>query len=558
MTQQGSDVVIQEAPNETLTVRDVTTSQLTASSFLSPLDTSKLGAMTFDDEFNTLNTYNPSTNTGVWETNFGGNLKDAWAYTLVSNGEQEEYVMPGFRGQGEVPTTYNPFSINNGMLSITATQMTASEQAAAYDGTYYSGMLNTADTFQQQYGYFEIRAALPDATGTWPAFWLEPSPFIPNDEADITEHLGITPNVDYVRAFGGDGSTQTLYNNVYMADPTGFHTYGLLWTPTTVTFYLDGNAIMTGPTPDTWTQPMAMVLNMAIGGFGRESRSSHFPVDACSRLCPRLCAGRWLNHRRKPDTDPAGGNHPRRWPEIASTARRRTVVTPAFDNGGAAVTSNAIAFSTTAPNATDLPPGDTFYVYNASGAVDVVNAQNGQLGTATTIIAGDVSQFNGGTWLTDGSVALTYYQVDNGVKDLWVAVLNQTTGELYKQELGPADGDVHLVALANDGFAVSWSSGGTITGIAYDAHAYDGKGWLGQTITLPGDLEGINSSGDLVAAVAGNSSSAQLYEVLTPPTTVPASLSLSPRRSLKPIPHRARRPTPIRSRALTISAAHRR
>ena len=58
--------------------------------------------------------------------------------------------MPGFRSQREVPTTYNPFSINNGMLSITATQMTASEQAAAYDGTYYSGMLNTLDTFQQQ------------------------------------------------------------------------------------------------------------------------------------------------------------------------------------------------------------------------------------------------------------------------------------------------------------------------------------------------------------------------------------------------------------------------
>ena len=528
MTQQGSDVVIQMAPNETLTVRDVTTSQLTASSFLYPLDTSKLGPMTFDDEFNTLNTYNPSTNTGVWETNFGGNLKDAWAYTLVANGEQEEYVMPGFRGQGQVPTDYNPFSIDNGMLSITATQMTAAEQAAAYDGTYYSGMLNTLDTFQQQYGYFEMRAALPTATGTWPAFWLEPAPFVPNAEADITEHIAAQPDVDHVRAYGGDGSTQTLYNDVYMADPTTFHTYGMLWTPTTVTFYLDGNAIMTGPTPDTWTQPMGMIVNMAIGGWAGNPVASQFPatmqVDYVRAY--GLADGSSIVDHLTP-TPPAATIRPD-GAEIASTSAQAQLVTPTFDNGGAPVTSNAITFSTAAPDLNHLPPGDTFYVYNASGAVNGVNAQNGQLGTPTTLIAGDVSQFNGGTWLTDGSVAVTFYQIDNGVQDLWVEVLNQATGALYKQELGHADGDVHIVPLANDGFAVSWSSGGTITGIAYDAHAYDGKGWLGQTITLPGDLEGINSAGDLVAAVASDPNSAQLYQVLTPPTTVPASLSLSP------------------------------
>ncbi|HEX4192821.1 MAG TPA: glycoside hydrolase family 16 protein, partial [Stellaceae bacterium] len=467
MTQQGSDVVIQMEPSETLTIRDVTTAQLTSSSFLYPLDTSQLGAMTFDDEFNTLNTYNPSTNTGVWETNFGGNLKDAWAYSLVGNGEQEEYVTPGFRGQGEVPTNYNPFSINNGMLSITATPMTAAEQASAYDGTYYSGMLNTLDTFQQQYGYFEIRAALPEATGTWPAFWLEPNPYIPNAEADVTEHLGATPDIDYVRAYGGDGSTQTLYNDVYMDNPTGFHTYGLLWTPTTVTYYLDGNAIMTGATPSTWTTPMGMILNMAVGGWAGNPVASEFPatmqVDYVHAYA--LADGSTVVDHLTPTvpaaTIRADGS------EIASTSASAQLVTPVFDNGGAPVTSNAISFSTTAPNASNLPPGDTFYVYNASGAVDVANAQNGQLGTATTVIAGDVSQFNGGTWLTDGSVALTYYQTDSGVQDLWVAVLNQSTGEFYKQELGPASGNVHIVPLANDGFAVSWSNGGTITGIAY-------------------------------------------------------------------------------------------
>jgi beta-glucanase (GH16 family)/Ca2+-binding RTX toxin-like protein len=528
MTQVGSDTVIQIDPNDTLTIRDTSPSTFTAASFLEPLDTSQLGALTFDDEFNNLNLYNPSTNTGIWETNFGGNLKDEWAYTLVSNGEVEEYVTPSFRGQGDQPIGYNPFSINNGMLSISAEQIPASQQSDAYDGNYFSGMLNTLGTFQQQYGYFEMRAAFPDAPGTWPGFWLDPYPYVPNAEGDITEHLGATPNVDYVRAYGGNGSTQTLYNNVYMDNPTGFHTYGLLWTASTVTFYLDGTAVMTGPTPDTWTQPMALILDMAVGGFGGTPNNADFPasmqVDYVRAYA--LADGSSIVDYTTPTvpaaTIQASGS------AIASTSAAAQIVTPTFDNGGASITSNAISIQNAAPDPNNLPPGDTLYVYNNSGAVYAANAENGQLAAATALFAGNISQFNGSTWLTNGSVALTYFQQDNGVQDLWVAVFNPSTDALNKQELGPANSDVHIVAMANDGFAVSWDSGGTINTIAYDAHAYDGAGWLGQIIAASGDLLGVNSSDQLVAAVAGSSGSDQLYNVVTPPNTVPASLSISP------------------------------
>src|SRR4029077_9799672 len=114
MTQVGSDVVLQIDSDNTLTIRNTAVSDFTPASFLEPLDHSQLGALTFDDEFNTLNLYDASTNAGVWETNFGGNLKDEWGYSLVSNGEQEEYVTPYFRGRGDQPVGYNPFSINNG------------------------------------------------------------------------------------------------------------------------------------------------------------------------------------------------------------------------------------------------------------------------------------------------------------------------------------------------------------------------------------------------------------------------------------------------------------
>ncbi|HVA12435.1 MAG TPA: family 16 glycosylhydrolase, partial [Stellaceae bacterium] len=528
MTEVNGDVVIQVDPSDTLTIRNTAISDFSSAAFLQPLNTSLLGPLTFDDEFNSLNLYNPSTNTGMWETNFGGNLKDQWAYTLVSNGELEEYVTPSFRGRGDQPIGYNPFSITNGVLTIAAEQIPAAQQSDAYDGTYFSGMINTLGTFQQQYGYFEMRAAFSAVPGTWPGFWMMAHPFVPNSEADITEHLGATPNVDYVRAYGGDGSTQTLYNNIYMADPTGFHTYGLLWSPTTVTYYLDGNAVMEGPTPSTWTQPMALIVNLAVGGWAGTPDTSAFPAGMQIDYVRAYALADGSSIVQHPTPTLPAATIVADGAQIASDQSAAQVVAANFDTGGAPVTSNAISFSQSAPDPNNLPSGDTFFVWEHSGAVFGANAEGGQLAAQTAFIAGAISQFNGGTWLTDGSVALTYYQTDSGVQDLWTLVFNPATGTLNRQELGPATDDVHIVATAKDGFAVSWNSAGTIESIAYDAHAYDGTGWLGQTLAISGDLLGINGAGDLVAAVAGTPGSVQLYSVVTPATTVPASISLSP------------------------------
>src|SRR6185295_6841168 len=213
MTQAGPDVVIQIDASETLTVRNVTIAQFSAADFLLTLDQSKLGALTFSDDFNTLNLYDPSTDTGMWQTNFGGNLKDTWAYTLVPNGEHQSYVTADFRGSGDHPLGYNPFSINNGVLSITAAPIPVADQQAAFYTQYYSGMINTFDTFEQKYGYFEIRAEFPSVAGVWPGLWMQTVPWKPNIEADIAEARGVEPYFHYVRAYGGEGNTQTLYDD---------------------------------------------------------------------------------------------------------------------------------------------------------------------------------------------------------------------------------------------------------------------------------------------------------------------------------------------------------
>ena len=274
MTQVGADVVLQIDPTETLTFRGVTVSDFEPHNFLMPLDRSQLGPLTFDDEFNSLQLYDASTQTGLWQTSFYGpqpaGQDGLWNYQLSSNQEEEVYTNPNFQGTADHPLGYNPFSIDNGVISITAQPFSLADSQYAWGQSYSSGMLNTKDVFMQKYGYFEMRAELPTALGSWPAFWLSEDPYQGGAEADIMEHIALTPNDSYVRAYDWSGVTQV---NEYMANPSGFHTYGMLWGPTTTTFYIDDLAVMSLPTPASWTQPMYMILDMALGGWGG-------PIDA--------------------------------------------------------------------------------------------------------------------------------------------------------------------------------------------------------------------------------------------------------------------------------------
>jgi beta-glucanase (GH16 family) len=269
MQQVGPDVVLTIDANDSITFRNTTIATFRPSNFLLPLDTSQLGPMTFDDEFNSLQLWNGST--GHWQTNFGGDLTKLDAYAITSNTEKQLYTAPNFVGQnGWNLSAYNPFSISNGVLDITAGQFSYADSQHTWGQAYYSGMLNTRGLFMQQYGFFEIRAALPTDLGSWPAFWLSQDPYAPGTEADILEHLALYPDVDFERGLGGGTAAG---HTAYMPKLSGFHNYGMLWTPTTTTFYIDDLAVMSLPTPSSWTKPMYMILDMALGGWGG-------PIDA--------------------------------------------------------------------------------------------------------------------------------------------------------------------------------------------------------------------------------------------------------------------------------------
>ncbi|MGA0606690.1 Calx-beta domain-containing protein [Phenylobacterium sp. VNQ135] len=519
MSQQGADVVLSFNNGETLTFRDETLASFQDRQFLLPLDRSQLGAVTFQDEFNSLNIYDPSLQTGQWRADFGGNLKDEWAYTLTSNGERQVYTKAGWYGQGEEDLGYTPHTVSGGILTIKAERLQQDQREAAWGREYSSGMLNTMGMFEQKYGYFEMRAELPTALGAWPAFWMMPTPYVAQTEADIMEGLAATPNVDYRRAWGGD---QNLYDNAYKIDPSGYHTYGMLWTPSTVTFYYDGVAVMQAATPANWTHPMALIVNMAVGGWGGEPNETMFPaemkVDYVKAYA--LASGDTVVERGEPEPPAAtlradGG---------ATSGQANAPVT--FEGSGQAVTTAKIAVHDAKPST--FPQEKTFVIWEDAGAVFGAVASGGSVGQATPLMAGDSRVFTGtGTWLTDGKVALAYMLPDGAGKEAWVMIFDPSKNTFVRHELGDATGDIDIIATRNGGFVASWDApDGTVRGRGFDAFAYDGEGWFGPTRQLAGDVTGVTATGEIITTNA--SGQQQLYDMINPPRGVDAIVSIGP------------------------------
>jgi len=129
------------------------------------------------------------------------------------------------------------------------------------------------------YGFYEIRAKLPCARGTWPAIWMLPDggTWPDQGEIDIMEMVGWRPNVVHATLHSG------LFNHVRGTQrgaetgvPTScsaFHRYQLDWTPRAITIGVDGRAYMRvandqpgGHGAWPFDRPYQLILNLAIGG----------------------------------------------------------------------------------------------------------------------------------------------------------------------------------------------------------------------------------------------------------------------------------------------------
>lgn len=174
---------------------------------------------------------------------------------------------------------------------------------------YTSARIDTKGKKDFLYGKIVVRATLPTGTGTWPAIWMLPSQskyaalspetdtnrYLNDGEIDIAESVGTEPHTVYgiahSLAYSEKGTDRKYYNTVNVPDSdTVFHDYQLEWTPTKLTFSVDGQPFFSinkqaGADYRSWPydQPFYLVLNLAIGGSWGGADRLNFPEDGVDK-----------------------------------------------------------------------------------------------------------------------------------------------------------------------------------------------------------------------------------------------------------------------------------
>lgn len=233
--------------------------------------------LTFDDEFN--GAVNSQPNSANWNFDTGTG-SDGWG-----NFELETYVTD----VQHCHIISDPNATDGLALQIEATDNNGGVGTA---GTYSSARINTIGKVTPTYGYIELRAKLPYGQGIWPAFWslgtnLPTAGWPECGEMDIMELFGQSDGTNMGSFHMGTESSPIDWTADYTLPNGGlfdqaYHTFGLLWTSTGVTDYVDGNEYETHPSSSpgwVFNHPFYFLINLAVGGIppGEPNSSTVFP-----------------------------------------------------------------------------------------------------------------------------------------------------------------------------------------------------------------------------------------------------------------------------------------
>jgi len=168
------------------------------------------------------------------------------------------------------PTKEFPFTVQDGALAIEARRFD--------DGKWRAGMLSARDVcnsgWSQLYGYFEIRAKMPEAPGVWPAFWLigvNPKTETGTSEIDVFEYYSARPNsytLSVTKHPGIIDVEKRVSGHLQEVEPglltDHFNMYGVEIDPKETTFYFNREEIFSVPTAPEFRQPFYPLVSMAV------------------------------------------------------------------------------------------------------------------------------------------------------------------------------------------------------------------------------------------------------------------------------------------------------
>jgi beta-glucanase (GH16 family) len=236
--------------------------------------------------------------TPVWSDEFNGPPNSSinpanWTYDtgiLNVNNEVEYYCAPGSSTPPCVAGTPNAYIDGNGHLVIQAIKINSS--VAPNGGSWTSARLKTSTLQSFQYGRLESSMALPVGSGIWPAYWalgdnISSVGWPMSGEIDFMENVPpLGPSTIQSTVHGGNSSSSCYCEGNGLGKPytfpsgsnvTGFHTYGGIWSPNMVQFYVDDPTkiffVVTAsdvPSGQPWdfNHPFFLLLNLAVGGTG--------------------------------------------------------------------------------------------------------------------------------------------------------------------------------------------------------------------------------------------------------------------------------------------------
>jgi beta-glucanase (GH16 family) len=213
----------------------------------------------------------------VWRDEFDGKVLDAskWQYDTSRNKEG------WFNGERQYYSAGQNLRVAKGLLTIEARhQKLDPGRFPDWGGQAYTSSKIFSKGAGWTYGFYEIRAKLPCAPGTWPAIWMLPVDMKkwPDDgEIDIMEQVGAEPNLVYAslhtKLFNHTIKTQRSAQELVPTSCSSFHVYQLDWQADVITIGVDGHGILRvlndrpgGKGAWPFFSPYKMILNLAIGG----------------------------------------------------------------------------------------------------------------------------------------------------------------------------------------------------------------------------------------------------------------------------------------------------
>lgn len=204
-----------------------------------------------------------------------------WNFDL---GDGSTHGIPGWGNNEREYYTESAVIVDSG-LAIHAIREPEDSLFQSYYGPaeWTSGKIHTAGKVSFHYGYFEFLAKVPHGRGSWPAIWMlgtaiTAKPWPECGEIDIFEGTGNEPYTvrgtlhgpGYAGEFGITAAT--TYPALLSEE---FHTYGLLWLPDRIEWFIDGQSYSVIERSDPrlngkdwpFNEEHYLIINLAIGGW---------------------------------------------------------------------------------------------------------------------------------------------------------------------------------------------------------------------------------------------------------------------------------------------------